>query len=326
MEIIRDQLDTIDIPAAGTGVKSILLPATHFLKRIFFKLTANVNLAAGPAIHQDGLGRFVTFRYFHGTDPSVVLDGNELLHYNQVVLAQDEDYTEVPAVAGAQTGVYKGNIWRSDPTLTVPDNTMDDMTLGTNPKLQMTFNGIDAITPTAGSTFTNGTISVEVELVPRDAKWPDAQVFPHRKIQSYQFTDLTASKGGQRKRLDPGYYVRRYLFLQESLTGTKTRSNALLTNLELLISARRQGKVSWDALQSAIRAYTGAVPKTGVGLLDYDPHKKLDESTLLDLRGVRQHETAFDIGALAAGLNLHVIEEAIQEPDRAALMQVAGRG
>lgn len=323
-KVIQDALDIIDIPSTGQGSKTVRLTPSQIGRVIRFRLTAKFTLPAAPAVHQDGLGRFLKFELMNGSDTYYTVEGNVLLQANQNILHADQDYTEVPAVVGDQTGTWNGEIWIADPALQYPDMLAMDHRLLTDPRLRITFNGPASVCPTAGATMKAGdpgTIEFENELLEVEGDLPQKMLNPWRRWHTYQIDDLKASTADQKRVLEFGLFTSRLLIIQETATGTIARSNSLINAVELRVNGIPRGKQSWTSMQAALRGIGGVnyPPKTGVGLFDFDPHKTLDKGTMLDLRGAKLFQLLFSTGAFAAGNKTWILHEEIVEPDYAAI-------
>jgi hypothetical protein len=325
-----DVLDVMDAPASGAGLKNVRMTPSHYLKVVRFRLAASVTQPAAPALNAQGLARMVTFRHLDGSDTPRVVEGNVLKLYQEHLTHTDEDYNEIPNIVGAQVGTWNGQIWVADPSLQYPMLSAEDLRAQTDPKIQVQWNGT-AYGNKGGELFTSASIAFETAMEEVAADLEVGRLNPWRRFHTYQIDDLKTATADQRRRFDFGYHVSRLFFVVETNPAAGTaiaQSNALVTSIELLVNGRRRGISNWVSLQAALRGLGGAnyPPKTGCGLIDFDPHKTLDLGTMLDLTGARSFEIAFTTGAFGGtGCKVWVLQEDIVEPDYALIAGVQAR-
>lgn len=318
-------LGTITVPVDGSAAIPLNLPQTQMLRSITLRFSGAATLGSSPDVHQDGFARSIHARVYYDSDPAVDLDGDCLLHYNELHNGVAEDYTEFPETAGAQVATWNTVIQQADPRLeTSPDSTMVDMRLATNPRIELQFLGIGRITPTAASSMTSLTCAVEceVELIP--ANWPLEPVLAQRRWRQVVTTNLAASNNSQAREQNFGRFVRNYTLISRTASATPNVRSNLLTEVEIVPNQVKQGSSNWTALQTRTRMRSQFAPGTGVAMFDFDPARSLAPATMLDLRGARQMQLAYSVGAAADGIVVTAVEESVLLPDPEALQRLAG--
>lgn len=249
---MRIALGTIQVPVDGSPATPLLLPRTHFLRRLFLRVTVNVTNGAPVAVRQDGLAGSLMLRLWYNDDPALESRGDNFKQYLDVYAAQATDYTEVPGGAGAQSGSWNFSIPASDFRLfTAPDASMVDLRLGVNPRLEVGFLGRARISNDANMVVNSVTIVVSADVATIPADMPALRYLPMRKWRERTITNLVASSADQRAQLDYGRLVRRYCIIARDRAASPVRSNALVTDLELAPNLWNSGRANFTEIGRA---------------------------------------------------------------------------
>lgn len=316
----------LTIPTTGVGSLQSLLPATNWLDHVRVTISLVVNNAGAKTVNADGLARFFTIRLYHGTDPIIELRGDAFKVWLEVMQGRTEIYTDFTTASGNETGTWSFIIPRCLYDLLDSEGTLEDLATGTNSRVEFVLNGITAITPTAGSTIVSGTIDLDVDTQKRDPYIPLEQVLPVAKLAQDFITDLAASTADQLRQFNPGYLIRRLIYIVEDNATTIARSNALVTNVQKVINQERFGKENWTRLQAqnwAQRPIIGLTqPRTGVAWHFFDETRTLNPNRLLNTTSSLMAQIGYDTAAAANGIRVTLVREMILPGKAAAVRKV----
>jgi hypothetical protein len=314
------------IPTTGSGKATFLLPATNWHDDTRVSISLVINNAGAKTVHADGLARFFTIRLYHGSDPVIDLTGHCLKNWLEVVHGRTELFTDFTVAAGNETGTWDFIIPRSMFDLLDPKATMEDLATGQNSRIEFVYNGITAISPTAGTTIVSGTIDCDVITLERDPRIPLAPVLPIVKLNEDLISDVVASTANQKRKFNTGAFYRRILIIVEDNATTIARSNTIVTSVERIFSQAAKGAENWTRLRAenwAERPIIGlTTPRTGIAWYYTDPTHTLDQRHLWDLTKMLQAELSFTTGAAANGIRIWLVREQIMPANPVAQAEV----
>jgi hypothetical protein len=318
----------LTVPASGGSKVIADLPDTNLHVGTRVRVSVTITSAGAKVINALGLARFLHISLFHNGSPIIDCDGDMFLAWLEICNGRVEQYNEFGAGAGAQTATWDFFIPRTMMDLLDPLWTFDDLAIGTNNRIEFSFNGIEAITPTAAVTITAGTIDTEPETMERSPTMPLAQAFPMVKLEQTVFSDLPTA-AYTTKKFNTGWYTRKLILAVEeapSATGI-VRSNTLVQTLERVISQAKKGEESFAGLRTANwreRPIDGLLtPRDGIVFWNWDKTRTMDKSRLLNLTGVLQAELGFrTAAAFPNGLRVRMLREVIVPGVAAAAAEV----
>lgn len=320
---------TLAIAVGATGgTFQSLLPATNWLDHVRITYSLTINTAGAKTVHADGLARTLTIRLFHGTDPVIDLQGQNFKVWLELVHGRTELFTDFTVAAGDETGTWSFMIPRAMFDLFDPESTLEDLATGQNSRIEFVFNGPAAATPTAGAAVVapGGSIAIDVVTQKRDPSVPLEQVLPTVKLAQDLITDLVASTADQIRTFNPGYWVRRLVYIVEDNATTIARSNTIVTGVQKIVNQEKFGSENWTRLQAsnwAQRPIVGlTAPRTGVAWHFFDETHTLNPNRLLNLTSSLMAQLGFTTAAAANGIRVHVVRELILAGKAAAVRQV----
>jgi len=307
--------------------KVVRLEGGIILRSLVVEHTAEIDWDAGDVTpYEDAFaGAFNLNLFLADSNPIFSARYDVWKHFHEAISQVVDDYDEVTG-SGTDIVSFRTVIPFADPNLPKPDDTAYDMALAKSPRLEITFDGLAAMTPDALGT--SAVVSQETNVtmvgVQRPAGAPAVQTTMLRRFKQYATqgaSDLPAGSRDKTLKLDVGSTVRRvFITSRGALETTRAKSSDLLTTLEWYINGNKYGAIPFLQQQAIQRQEKHVIPQVGTVLQDFDVSGDIDPMEMLSLIGV-DGTAGINVGTAAAytsGIEVAYMDETILFPPAVA--------